>query len=94
MSKESVLQAFFDAWEALQAVPVKKGAPTPELKAARELVALRADAVRNFKTTGDAPQPDAALAAYRAFRQDVQSIKPIDTGVKTTPNAQVTVVSG
>jgi hypothetical protein len=68
-------KAFFDAWEALQAIPRKKGAPSLELKAAVELVDQRAAAVRAFRPPSIT---DTAAHDFRALQQQIAAIPPAD----------------
>lgn len=94
MTKQETLQAFFDAWSELDAMPKAQGRPSMELQAARDLVQARALAVRNHVSSAAdapavAPTIDPAVAAFRALNQQIAAIPPKDG---TRPNAQVTEI--
>lgn len=75
MTKQDALQTFFDAYETLQRVPKAKGAPSMEMKAARDHLERCADAVRNCEQ----PVAPQGLGAFRSMQQTVASIQPVDT---------------
>lgn len=82
MNELDTLRAFFRAWDDLQAMPVNKGRPSQELTAARELLDMRANAVRTWRPDGAAPvvaAQSAEAAALRAFQKQVAEIPPKDT---------------
>lgn len=97
MTKAEVLQAFFEAWEAFEKLEKPKGRPSLEYMAAKDLLQMKAQAVRNWvpeaiaADSGVANVPNAALAEYRNFRQQVSAIEPKDTR-PTTPHKAVTNV--
>lgn len=71
MSRLEALGAFFSAWEEANAHK-KPGRPTPEAKAAQELLALRAAAVRQWKAEAAAVSPLSAEAQeYRRLHQQI-----------------------
>lgn len=74
------LRAFFRAWEAVEALPAKKGRPGPEVKAAKDALVMRAAAVRGIGR-GETVTPAANPAAqdYRNLQQQVAAIPPKDT---------------
>lgn len=76
MSELDLLRAFFRAYEQLEAIPKKKGAPSMEVKAARDELERCAAAVR----TGKSDQPVALLnpdvLAFRNLSQQIAQIPP------------------
>jgi hypothetical protein len=71
-------KAFYEAWEALQSFP-KKGAPSPEKKAALAKLEECAAAIRSFAPTPVVAKVDPAIAEYRSFATEIASIAPQDT---------------
>ena len=84
MTELELLRAFFVAWEGLASLPRNLGRPSLERKAAEDLVAMRAQAVRNARKH-TAPVVNTSLQALRGFQKEVAEIQPQDTrrGSKT-----------
>lgn len=77
----SLHKEFFKAWEELEAIPKKKGAPSLERKAAAELLEQRAAAIRRFVPDAPVVAVSPEVQAFRALTGQIAAIPPQDTRV-------------
>ncbi len=82
MNELDLLRNFFQAWESLHALPVQKGAPSLEKKAATQHLQECADAVRNapkamavIDANAKAQIPPEA-SEYRQLQSQIAALPP------------------